>query len=129
MGIRKVNLCQHPGCQKEGLPCYSASGDEERIGYYCFDHCQVDGFCYPCDLSRGGTELFDFTNDLRLNCREDLEAEFGENEANFDRKKFDKIFDQEERLKYYRGELPEEVSHCDPFPEKISLRCYYLKAK
>jgi hypothetical protein len=128
-GIRKGNLCQHPGCQKEGLPCYSASGDEESNGFYCFDHCQVHGFCYPCDLSWGGMEFFGFTNDLCVNCREDLDAEFGEDEVDFDRKIFDKIFDHEERLKYYRGELPEEVSHCDPFPQKISLRCYYLKAK
>ena len=129
VGIRKVNLCQHPGCQKEGLPCYSASGDEESSGFYCLDHCQVDGFCYPYNLSRGGMEVFGSTNDLCVNCREDLEAELGENEGDFDRKIFDKILDDEERLEYYRGEPPEEVSHCDPFPEKISLRCYYLKAK
>lgn len=29
------------------------------------------------------------------------------------------VIDREERLRYYRGELPEEASHCDPFPEKI----------
>jgi hypothetical protein len=32
------------------------------------------------------------------------------------------VIDREETLKYYRGELPEEVSHCDPFPEKIRVR-------
>jgi len=74
-------------------------------------------------------EFFGFTNELCGNCREDLEAEFGEDEGDLDRKIFDKIFDHEQRLKYFRGELPEEVSHFDPFPEKISLRCYFLKAK
>jgi hypothetical protein len=32
------------------------------------------------------------------------------------------VIDPEESLRYYRGELPEEVSHCDPFPEKIRLK-------
>lgn len=123
VGIRGLNLCQHPGCPKEGLPCYSASGDEEPNGFYCFEHCAEHGFCYSCGLSRGAIDLFDFSNGLCVNCREDLEAEFGEDEEDFDRGIFDKIFDREESLKYYRGELPQEVSHCDPFPEKISLRC------
>ena len=123
VGIRKVNLCQHPGCQKEGLPCYSASGDEGSNGFYCLDHCQVHGFCYPCDLSCGGMEFCGFTNDLYVNGREDLEAEFGKDERGFNGRIFDKIFDHEESLKYYRGELPAEVSHCDPFPENRGLRC------
>ena len=118
IGIRKVNLCQHPGCQKEGLPCYSASGDEESKGFYCSDHCQVHGFCYSCGLSAGGTEFFGFSNGLSANCREGLEPEFGVDEGDFDRR----IFDHEESLKYYRGEVPEEVSHYDPFPEKRGLR-------
>ena len=129
VGIGKVNLCQHPGCQEIGLPCHSASGDEEPNGFYCFEHCPEHGFCYTCGLSLGVMEFFDSSNGLCVNCREDLEAEFGENEEDFDRRIFDKIFDHEERLKYYRGELPEEVSHYDPFPEKIRLRCSYLKAK
>ena len=76
VGIRVVNLRQHPGC---------------------------NGHC--------------------VNCREDLEPEFLENEQGFDRRILDKIFDRQESLRYYRGELPEEVSHYDPFPEKIRLRC------
>jgi hypothetical protein len=69
IGIRKVSSYQHPGYQKESLPCYSASG----------------------------------------------------NERDFDGRIFEKIFDHAEILKYYRGEVPEEVSHCDPFPEKTGL--------
>ena len=33
------------------------------------------------------------------------------------------VIDREETLKYYRGEIPEDVSHYDPFPEKRGLRC------
>jgi len=123
VGIRKVNLCQHPGCQKEGLPCYSASGDAASDGFYCSDHCQVHGFCYSGDLSWRGTEFFGFSNGLSVDFQEGLEAEFGEDEDGFDRRIFDKIFDHEESLKYYRGEVPAEVSHYDPFPEKRGLRC------
>ena len=125
VGIRKVNLCQHPGCQKEELSCYSAKGDEEANGFYCFDHCQVPGFYYPCHVSWGGMEFFGFNNGLFVNCRECLEAGFGEDDDDLDQRIFDKIYEHEESLKYYRGEVPEEVSHCDPFPEKISLRCSY----
>jgi hypothetical protein len=42
----------------------------------------------------------------------------GEDKDNFDQKISYKISDDEESLKYYRGEVPEEVSHYDPFPEK-----------
>ena len=121
--IRRVNLCQHPGCQKEGVPCYSASGDEESDGFYCSDHCQVHSLCYSEGLSWEGTEFFGFSNGLSVDFQEGLEAEFGEDEDGFDRRIFDKIFDHEESIKYYRGEVPAEVSHYDPFPEKRGLRC------
>lgn len=121
VGTRKVNLCWHPGCQGEGVPCYSASGDEGPDGFYCFDHCQEHGFCYSCGLFWGGIEFFDFGNGHCVNCPKNLEPEF--REEDFDRRTFDEIIERQERLKYYRGEVPKEVSHCDPFPEKIGLRC------
>ena len=122
VGIRKVNLCQHPGCQKEGVPCYSASGDEESDGFYCSDHGQVHGFSYSADLSWGETEFFGFGNGLSVDYQEGLGAEFGEDESDFNRNIFNKIFDHEDSLKYYRGEAPAEASHYDPFPEKKGLR-------
>ena len=121
--IRKVNLWGHPGCQKEVLDFYSASGAEEFNGIYCSAYCRVDGFCYSCALSCGRPEFFGFSNGLSVNCQEGLEAEFGVNEGNFDGRMLDEIFDHEESLKYYRGEVPEEVSHYDPFPEKREFRC------
>ena len=121
--IRKVNLWEHPGYQKEGLDCYSASGAEEFNGIYCSGYCRVDGFCYSCGLSCGRPEFSSFSNGLSVNCQEGLGAEFGVNEGNFDGRMFDEIFDHEESLKYYRGEVPEEVSHYEPFPEKRGLRC------
>ncbi len=42
-------------------------------------------------------------------------------ERGFNGNAVENIFDREEILKYYRGKVPEEVSHCDPFPEKIRL--------
>ena len=121
--IRKVNLGEHPGFQKEALDWISASGAEEFNGIYCSGYCRVDGFCYSCGLSRGKPQLFGFRNGLSVNFQEGLEAEFGVDEKNFDGRMFDEIFDHEESLKYYRGEVPEEVCHYDPFPEKTGLRC------
>jgi hypothetical protein len=66
----------------------------------------------------GETEFFGCSNGLSVNCREGLDTEIGEDKDNFDQKISNKIFDQEESLKYYRGEVPEEVSHYDPFPGK-----------
>ncbi len=56
-----------------------------------------------------------------VNCLEGLEAEFAADKGNFDGRIFDEIFDHEESLKYYRGDVPQEASHYDPFPEKIRL--------
>ncbi len=116
----KVILCPHPGCQEKGLPCYSGTGDEESNGSYCFEHCQVHGFCYRCDLSCGGIEFVNFNNVLFVNRRECLEPEFEEEEDDFDGRTLDERVEHEESLKYYRGVIPKEVSHYDPFPEKIS---------
>ena len=121
--IGKVNLNQLPEYQKEGLPFYSASGDEESCGFYYSDYCQVFGFCYSCGLFCGGTEPFGFNNGLSANWQEGLETEFRVNEGNFDGRILDEIFDHEETLKYYRGQVPEEASHYDPFPEKRGVRC------
>ncbi len=122
VGIIKGNLCQHPGCQKEGVPCYPASGDGESIVFYCSDHCRVHGFCSSCGLYWAGLEFSGSGNGSFVNWQECLKAEIGEDEKDLDGRILDKSSDHEERLKYYRGEIPEEVSHCDPFPEKISLR-------
>ncbi len=121
--IRKVTLCEHPEYQLEGPHCYSASGDEDPIGFYFSDHCQVNGFCYSCGLSCVRTKFLGFSNGLSVNWQQGLEAEFGVEEGNFDGRILEEIFDHQESLKYYRGEVPEEVSHYDPFPEKRALRC------
>jgi hypothetical protein len=126
VGIRGVNLCQHRGCPKEGFPCHSASGDEENNGFHCFKHCSEYRFCLSFGLPWEATGFFDFRNGLCVNGRKDLEAESGEKEEDFedfDRRISDEISDCEESLKYYRGQLPQEASHCDPFPEKIILKC------
>jgi len=109
---------------RERTPLLFGNGDEECNGFYCFDHCQVHGFGYWCDLSSRGIEFFDFNNGLFVNCREFLEAEFEEDENDFDLKTPDERSEHEESLKYYREAIPKEASHYDPFPEKISLRCY-----
>jgi hypothetical protein len=121
--FRKDDSCHPPGCQKEGPPCYLASGDQESIGSNFSDHCQVNGFCSSCGLSCGKKECSDLSNGLSVNRREDLGAELGADERNFDGRLLDEIFDHEESLKYYRGEVPQEASHYDPFPDKIGLRC------
>jgi len=126
VGIREIKLCQHPGCQKEGVPCYSASG-EESSRFYCFDHRQEHGFCNS--LLSEASEFFDFGSSLSGNCLEDLEAGFWGDEEDFDRRTPDERNDHEEILEYYRGKIPKEVSHCDPFPEKIGLRNHYLRRK
>ena len=105
VGIMEVNLCQHPGCQEEGLPCYSASGDEESSGFYCLEHRQEHGFCYSCGLLWGASEFFDFGNGVCVNCRKDLEAEFRGDEEDFDRRTPDERIDHEESLKYGRDPL------------------------
>ena len=121
--IGKVNLNLHIEYQKEGLPCYSASGDEESKAFYCSEHAQVFGFCYSCGLFCGGTESSGLSNGLSVNWQEGLETEFGVNERNFDGRILDEILDHEETIKYYRGQVPEEASHYDPFPEKRGVRC------
>jgi hypothetical protein len=68
-------------------------------------------------------QFFGFGNSFFPNSNEGLEAEFGMDEIHFEGKGFDEIFDHGESLKYYRGEVPPEVSHYDPFPEKSGLRC------
>ena len=117
--IKKVILRQHPAYQKRGGPNHSASSNEDSNVYYCSIHSQVFGCCYLCGLSwEAETEFFGCSNGLSVNCREGLEAEFGEGEDHLDRRIFDKLFDHEESLKYYRGDVPKEVSHYDPFPKK-----------
>ena len=81
----------------------------------------MSGFCYSCGLSCGETDFFGFNNGLSVNFLEGLEAEFAVDERNFDGRIFDEIFDHEESLKYYRGDVPQEASHYDPFPEKRRL--------
>ena len=107
----------------EGLPFYAAPNGDESNGFHCSDHCQVYGFCYPCELPSGGMEFFGFGNSLFANYNGGLEAELRIDEINLDGKIFEEIFDHEEILKYYRGEIPEEACHYDPFPEKIEMRC------
>ena len=122
VGTRGVNLCQHRGCPKEGFLCHSASGEEEANGHHCLKHCSEYRFCSSFGLPWEAWGFFDLRNGCCVNGREDLESEFMEKEGDFDRKISDEICDREESLKYYRGQLPQEAFHCDPFPEKISLK-------
>lgn len=124
VGIRGPNLCQDRRCPKEGFPCHSACGDEENNGLHCFKHCSEYRFCLSLGLPWETTGFFDLRNGLCVYGRkaEDSEAESEEKEedfVDFGRRISNEISDREERLKYYRGQLPQEASHCDPFPEKI----------
>ncbi len=102
---RDVNLCRHRGCPKEEFPCHSASGNEEGNGHHCFKHCSEYRFCHSFGFSWEAMGFFDLRNGHCVNGRKDLRPESGGK--------------KEERLKYYQGELPQEASHCDPFPEKM----------
>ena len=121
--IRKVDLYQNAAYQMEGLPFYAVSNGDGSNGFHCSDHCQVYGFCYPCELSSGGMELCGFGNSLFVNYNGGLEAELRIDDLNFNGKNLEEIFNREESFKYYRGEIPEEACHYDPFPEKTGLSC------
>jgi len=83
---------------------------------------KVNSWQHP-GCQKEGLASYTPSNGDRSNSNEGLEAEFGMDENHFEGKGFDEIFDYEESLKYYRGEVPREVSHYDPFPEKSGLRC------
>ena len=124
VGIRRFNLCRDRGCPKEGYPCHSACDDGENNRFHCLRHCSEYRFCLSSGLPREATGFFDFRNGLCVNGCKDLEAESAEQEEDFEdfgRRISDEIFVREESLKYYRGQLPQDASHCDPFPEKIKV--------
>ncbi|KPK90879.1 MAG: hypothetical protein AMJ94_08290 [Deltaproteobacteria bacterium SM23_61] len=83
---------------------------------------KVNSWQHP-GCQKEGLPSYTPSNGDRYNSHEGLEAEFGMDEIHFEGKGFDEIFDHAQILKYYRGEVPREVSHYDPFPEKSGLRC------
>ena len=78
VGIKRVNLCQHRGCPKNGFPYHSASGYERTDGAHCYKRCSEYRFCHSFGLSWEATGFFDLRNGRCVNGRKDLKTESGE---------------------------------------------------
>lgn len=78
--------CDQAGCENEGEPGWSMWGEEEPLGFYCWDHAYENGFCPGCMTFMAGIESFDFSSSgLCANCEADLEPEWeDEDELEFD---------------------------------------------
>lgn len=80
----KFHKCQQDGCQAEGIACYLPDWDDEPKGdsrpdfYYCWEHCQQNGFCKLCGQFWGGVEMFDFGSGFCEFCEDAVQYDFGE---------------------------------------------------
>jgi hypothetical protein len=79
---RENHLCEHEGCQNEGLPCEIPRDTDKPIDaeleyeYFCFVHSFQHGYCPGCGQFWGGCEAFDFSPSLMCNkCNDDVGLE------------------------------------------------------
>lgn len=59
-------ICQHPGCPREGVPCFlpdhGPDDPDDPDEWFCVDHAPEHGYCYVCGTFSAGMEAFDFPN-------------------------------------------------------------------
>jgi len=67
--------CTHEGCWKQGFPCFMEMYTETPDEYACSDHAQQMGYCVGCGQFWGGVDSFDFGTGLCPQCRDQIEAD------------------------------------------------------
>lgn len=85
---RRQRRCQHPGCTREGMPCFIELWSEKPDEFFCHAHAFQYGYCRGCGRFWSGVESFDFGPDRGWceHCRDQLRADMGEDiwEDDFD---------------------------------------------